>query len=178
MTTDKIQGQHRILAYVLKACFTKSELASLRASGATITQVLDGGYYDDVTRANSQKFTLSIMSRWGFDDDADMLQVYGAAAAGYITKREWLGRGNSDGLFENLGDAAQGVVSKVTDVLTRLAGGSFSQRQVIGLDGTISSGDEISVETGEPVYSFADPATAAVFCRNHGVDGTGQWRDI
>lgn len=177
-TLEKAQALKRIFSRVLKATFTKEELIYMRANGVSLTEVIEGGFYDDESRGDGQKSILSLMSRWPLDDRNDLLVVYGRDTANMICPRKDLGMANSDSLLENVADLPSVLVNKLAD-LSKALGFIETKRFMFGMDGVLTEDvDESWIETGEPQITFDRPETTSLFITRFSVDGSARWGNL
>lgn len=177
-TLEKSLALKRIMARVLKAAFTREELIYMRAQGVSLSDVIEGGYYDDESRADGQKMTLSLMSRWPLDDKNDLLVVYARDTANMITPRKELGIPNSDSLLENIGDLPAQLTQKLAD-LGQVLGFVETERLMYDLDGKINDEpDESFVEIGDPQITLDRPDTAALFASRFSETGSARWSQL
>lgn len=177
-TLEKALAMKRLFARVLKATFTREELIYMRAQGVSLSDVIEGGYYDDESRADGQKTILSLMSRWPLDDPNDLLVVYARNAGNMLTPRKELGIPNSDSLLENVGDLPTMLGQKLADLGATL-GFVETERIMYDLDGKLNDEpDESFVEIGEPQITLDRPETAALFAARFSETGSARWANL
>jgi hypothetical protein len=168
---QKIAALRRCMAKVLKAHFTKEELAYLNSAGITVSSVISSGDYDIVSRADGQKTCMTLMSRWALDDSEDLIiWAWKGAVGNEIIFRDALGAANKDGWFGNLAgtvvDTAGNWLGKlgITPSGNLRAGSDRSGfNRVTGM--VVAPMEENDIETVDPAITLNNSATLSTFFR-------------